>query len=142
MLMIYVIYKNYCLLLSFISTACPLEVDLLPLSGPVSCTLSGRCTEVSCCMESVRINRAFQFHLKIDPCKMKLIFSIEKMQFERSLLDNVWGMYILLSTLKYEKCVHSFMYFLVLILSFKTQSTLLRSCRAGKFTYSFFPWQA
>ena len=93
---IHLFKQCFCFLIyyhNFIPSACPLEVRVPSLTGPVSCTLSSKCSGISCCMESARINRVFRYILNIDPCSMKLTFGIEKMLFDLPLLDYVWGRY-------------------------------------------------
>ncbi|CAC5374575.1 unnamed protein product [Mytilus coruscus] len=59
-------------------------------SNPLTCSFNSECSGVSCCIDSMFINRSFYTNLELDPCEQKLHIGIEKLQFTVSLLDFVF----------------------------------------------------
>ncbi|CAG2190136.1 COL12A [Mytilus edulis] len=58
--------------------------------NPLTCSFNNECSGVSCCIDSMFINRSFYTNLELDPCEQKLHIGIEKLQFTVSLLDFVF----------------------------------------------------
>ncbi|XP_071145134.1 uncharacterized protein [Mytilus edulis] len=70
---------------------CPHSVQLPQLSGLISCKLMKSCTTVDCCFNVDFLKRNFHVQMDIDYCNRNIIFMIEKLKFEYSLLNFQWG---------------------------------------------------
>ncbi|XP_063420822.1 uncharacterized protein LOC134706043 [Mytilus trossulus] len=72
--------------------ACPLSIQgIYSLPDSMACSLSDKCTSVDCCVDIKLLGRSFHIYLDIDPCYYRLTVGIERMKFNRSLLDYSWG---------------------------------------------------
>ena len=75
------------------------------------------CNSVQCCINVDKIGRSFEASIDIDPCKLVLKIRIEKLTFEKSLLDYQWGkpveMWLFgLVRIRYCICIYFRMYLL------------------------------
>ncbi|VDI43606.1 Hypothetical predicted protein [Mytilus galloprovincialis] len=70
---------------------CPHAIQLPQLSGLISCKLMKSCTTVDCCFNVDFLKRNFHVQLDINFCNRNIIFIIEKLKFEYSLLNFQWG---------------------------------------------------
>ncbi|XP_052081234.1 uncharacterized protein LOC127719258 [Mytilus californianus] len=72
--------------------ACPHTIQsIYSLPDNMVCSLSDTCTSVECCVDIKLLGRSFHIYLDIDPCHYRLTVGIERMKFNRSLLDYSWG---------------------------------------------------
>ncbi|VDH92137.1 Hypothetical predicted protein [Mytilus galloprovincialis] len=70
---------------------CPHSMQLPQISGLISCKLMKSCTTVDCCFNVDFLKRNFHVQLDIDYCNRNIVFIIEKLKFEYSLLNFQWG---------------------------------------------------
>ncbi|CAG2247494.1 unnamed protein product [Mytilus edulis] len=72
--------------------ACPHTIQsTYSLPDNMVCSLSDTCTSVDCCVDIKLLGRSFHIYLDIDPCHYMLTVGIERMRFNKSLLDYSWG---------------------------------------------------
>ena len=73
-------------------TDCTSLTTTLPsLPDNTVCHITESCNSVQCCINVDKIGQSFEASIDIDPCKLILKIRIEKLKFEKSLLDFQWG---------------------------------------------------
>ncbi|XP_052083607.1 uncharacterized protein LOC127720908 [Mytilus californianus] len=71
---------------------CPQEMRNLPsLLSNMNCYIDQSCTAVQCCMDVNELGKSLEIGIKIDPCDFRLTVRIEKLSFDVTLYDYVWG---------------------------------------------------
>ncbi|KAL5015120.1 hypothetical protein ScPMuIL_009390 [Solemya velum] len=70
---------------------CSKSIELPTLEGAYGCAISDSCTGVDCCLEAETIDRSFNVFLSIDGCNNKFSVGIEKLTFEKMLINYNWG---------------------------------------------------
>ncbi|ESO82597.1 hypothetical protein LOTGIDRAFT_236952 [Lottia gigantea] len=71
--------------------ACPLNMTLPALNDRMACYIPEYCTGITCCVDVREIRRTFQAHLFIDTCNYIFSVGIEKIVYNVTLVDYVWG---------------------------------------------------
>ena len=70
---------------------CPFDLDLPPLTGPLTCYVPDYCSGISCCIDVDFISRSFNAYLLIDTCNFVLTVGIEDFKTEIPLSTYHWG---------------------------------------------------
>lgn len=78
-------------ILFFFSVACPENISLPTITGPVTCHLGNTCTSIDCCVSVPLIRKSFRMFLDLDVCSYKLRVGIESLQAEIPLFNYEWG---------------------------------------------------
>ncbi|VDI15760.1 Hypothetical predicted protein [Mytilus galloprovincialis] len=73
-------------------TDCSQEIRNLPsLLSNMNCYIDQSCTAVQCCIDVNELGKSLEIGVEIDPCDFRLTVRIEKLSFEVTLHDYVWG---------------------------------------------------
>ncbi|CAG2253142.1 unnamed protein product [Mytilus edulis] len=73
-------------------TDCSQEIRNLPsLLSNMNCYIDQSCTSVQCCIDVNELGKSLEIGVKIDPCDFRLTVRIEKLSFDVTLHDYVWG---------------------------------------------------
>ncbi|XP_060596419.1 uncharacterized protein LOC132750447 [Ruditapes philippinarum] len=71
---------------------CALSLSLLEQQlFDMSCSLSAKCTEFSCCVPVPFINRNVGIDVNVDPCALTMDISVERLRYSFSLIDYNFG---------------------------------------------------
>ncbi|XP_021353372.1 uncharacterized protein LOC110450253 [Mizuhopecten yessoensis] len=73
------------------NSACPVNMTLPRIRGPVTCHIPDYCTGVDCCVEVGPIGRSFNTYVLMDACKFELRIGIENFNFNVSLFAYDYG---------------------------------------------------
>lgn len=83
--------KNVIDLVSIVD--CQMEVEMAPISDSVTCLVKDTCTSVSCCVDIGFMKTSFEAYLTLDACNYWLDVGIEKLSFNLSLKDVIFGIF-------------------------------------------------
>ncbi|XP_052083593.1 uncharacterized protein LOC127720891 [Mytilus californianus] len=72
---------------------CAMDMTLPMLPSDVSCFITDTCTGVQCCVMNNLLQQTFEISFLLDSCNKKLSISIEKIQYNDTLLDFKLGTY-------------------------------------------------
>ncbi|VDI13107.1 Hypothetical predicted protein, partial [Mytilus galloprovincialis] len=73
-------------------TDCSQEIRNLPsLLSNMNCYIDQSCTAVQCCIDVNELGKSLEIGVKIDPCDFRLTVRIEKLSFDVTLYDYMWG---------------------------------------------------
>lgn len=61
------------------------------LHNNMNCYIDQTCTAVQCCVDVTELGKALEIGINIDPCDFRLSVRIEKLSFEVTLFDYIWG---------------------------------------------------
>lgn len=64
---------------------------MVPLNGPVKCSINEQCTSVDCCVYDETTMRSLNVFIQIDSCNDSLDVGIENYKFSTSLLGFIWS---------------------------------------------------
>ena len=78
-----------------ILTACPVDLSLPALTGPLTCHIPDYCTGVECCVDVKPIGRSFHVYIFLDACSNRIKLGIEKFGIDVSYLNFEFGMLVL-----------------------------------------------
>ncbi|VDI23782.1 Hypothetical predicted protein, partial [Mytilus galloprovincialis] len=71
---------------------CSQEIRNLPsLLSNMNCYIDQSCTAVQCCIDVNELGKSLEIGVEIDPCDFRLTVRIEKLSFDVTLYDYVWG---------------------------------------------------
>ena len=70
---------------------CAMDVELGDLPADMNCKFGASCSMLSCCLHSSLLQRNFEVNVTIDPCSLQMTLSIEKLEFDVSLIGYTWG---------------------------------------------------
>lgn len=92
-LLMSIMSKNVIDLVSIVD--CQMEVEMAPISDSVTCLVKDTCTSVSCCVDIGFMKTSFEAYLTLDACNYWLDVGIEKLSFNLSLKDVIFGIFAL-----------------------------------------------
>lgn len=90
-LLMSIMSKNVIDLVSIVD--CQMEVVMAPISDSVTCLVKDTCTSVSCCVDIGFMKTSFEAYLTLDACNYWLDVGIEKLSFNLSLKDVIFGIF-------------------------------------------------
>ncbi|XP_076085326.1 uncharacterized protein LOC143056125 [Mytilus galloprovincialis] len=73
---------------------CSLTTTIQDLSSSytdITCHVTSSCTEIECCVGSVKLHRPFHVVVKLDPCDFVIKVGIENFHFKLAMVDYIFG---------------------------------------------------
>jgi hypothetical protein len=68
-----------------------LTSELPSIPDSTVCHIKDTCSSVSCCFNVDKIGQSFEASVQIDPCTFLLTITIEKLKFQKNMLEIQWG---------------------------------------------------